>query len=160
MFMQGWPRRLADMMNVSRQYRSWRAHRIVQRLPIVDLRLTADEWDTFTGPGTAFNAAIISANGVEVGHIGFGLSPLGDRLYVHKIDIDPAHQGAGFGTSCLWWLWQRYGHAITPIHIYGSALGFWSKSCRLEPCGLVIAQELRTGHLEAEQRRWKDRPCK
>jgi len=138
--------------------RSWvtlrQASRLVGRLPPVELQCVVDPAHTWVAPGLGYRATILDDKYVDVGRVAFDVSPLNDRIYVHEIEIDQRHRRRGYGTAALWQLSQKYRQPITPIHIVGSALGFWAKARSLGPCGLIITEDLRVSEMDGERARW------
>lgn len=92
-----------------------------------------------------------------MGLVDYGINPLGDRLYINMIEIDPAQQGQGIGLSVLWRLWRTHQVPIVPLHQYTSSDVFWYRARRrFAAAGAVLEVELRGGQdLEQEQQRWQ-----
>ena len=84
----------------------------------------------------------------------FGINPLGDAIYVFQIEVDAQCRRKGFALAFLCWLYSEYGLPITPIHIVGGSVGFWSSARALPRRLLVVKDELRRGELAAEKSRW------
>jgi hypothetical protein len=86
----------------------------------------------------------IYAGATRVGSIEYGLNPILDRVYVHKIDIDDQYRANGHGMATLKLLHDQHHVPIVPVHIWGSALGFWSKAkSALARSGGSISAEIR-----------------
>jgi predicted acetyltransferase len=103
--------------------------------------------DTFAG---------IEVDGQRVGYVDYGINPLGDRVYINKIDIEDQHQRGGVGLSVMWLLWCMHQVPLVPIQEFWSSKGFWSKARRrLAAAGALIEPELHTGDLEQAQQRWQ-----
>ncbi|MBK5376209.1 N-acetyltransferase [Pseudomonas sp. TH43] len=103
--------------------------------------------DTFAG---------IEVDGQRVGYVDYGINPLGDRLYINKIEIEDQHQRGGVGLSVMWLLWRTHQVPLVPIQEFWSSKGFWYKARqRLAAAGALIDPELHTGDLEQAQQRWQ-----
>lgn len=64
----------------------------------------------FVFPGTDY-LVDIEVQGRRVGHVDYGVNPLGDRLYINMLEINPTHQRQGLGPGC----------AVEPVaHIPGA----------------------------------------
>lgn len=110
----------------------------------------------FVFPGTDYLDEIQVA-GQRVGQVDYGINPLGDRLYINMLEIDPAHQRQGIGLSVLWQLWCTHQVPIVPLYQYTSSDGFWHLARqRLGGAGGRIEAELRgSEQMEREQQRWQ-----
>ncbi|MFL6970089.1 N-acetyltransferase [Pseudomonas alvandae] len=110
----------------------------------------------FVFPGTDYLDDIEVA-GQRVGQIDYGINPLGDRLYINMIEIEPALQGQGIGLGVLWQLWLAHQVPIVPLYQYTASDGFWDRARRrFAAAGAVLAAELRgVEDLELEQLRWQ-----
>jgi hypothetical protein len=111
---------------------------------------------SFVFPGTDY-LDDIEVGGEHVGHVDYGLSPLGDRLYINMLDIDVARRKKGIGLSVLWHLWSTHQLPIVPLDQCTSSDGFWYRArLRLATAGAVLAAELRGDvQREEEQQRWQ-----
>ncbi|MGE8051308.1 hypothetical protein ACQKPT_23785 [Pseudomonas monteilii] len=92
-----------------------------------------------------------------MGSIEYGLNPILDRVYVHKIEVDDQYRANGHGLAALKILHDQHQVPIVPVHIWGSALGFWSKAkSALAKSGGSIAAEIRgEDEMDAETQRWE-----
>lgn len=110
----------------------------------------------FVFPGTDY-LDDIEVDGHRVGHVDYGVNPLGDRLYINMLEIDPAQQRKGIGLSVLWHLWRTHQVPIVPMYQYTSSDGFWYRArLRLATAGAVLAAELRGDEQrDLEQQRWQ-----
>lgn len=59
-----------------------------------------------------------------VGRVDYGLSPLGDRVYINMLEIERAQRGQGNGLAVLWQLWRTHQVPIVPLDQYTSSDGF------------------------------------
>lgn len=110
---------------------------------------------TFVFPGTDTHAGI-EVGGHRVGFVSYGVNPLGDRLYINKIEIDPAHQKKGMGLAVLWHFWLTHQVPIVPISQYGTSGGFWNLARRrFAAAGALIEPELRQCELDDAKQRWQ-----
>ncbi|VVP44663.1 N-acetyltransferase [Pseudomonas fluorescens] len=111
--------------------------------------------DNFVFPGTTYFDDI-EVGGQRVGDVIYSLNPLLDRVYIHRIDIDPTHQKQGIGLGVLWHLWLKHQVPIVPISQYGKSGGFWSLArCRFAAAGALIEPELRLCELYDAKQRWQ-----
>lgn len=110
--------------------------------------------DTFVFPGQCGHGQILKA-GRPVGNVEFSLNPLGDRLYIDMLEIDPEHRRTGLGLATLWHLWQQYQVPIVPIHQWGSSTHFWTAARqRFAAAGACLEKELRSSELDTAKQRW------
>lgn len=111
---------------------------------------------SFVFPGTDY-LDNIEVGSHPVGHVDYGINPLGDRLYINMLEIEPAHRGLGLGLSALWQLWCTHQIPIVPLDQRTSSDGFWYRARRrFEATGAVLDEELRGDqHRELEQQRWQ-----
>lgn len=93
----------------------------------------------------------------RVGHVDYGINPLGDRLYINMIEIDSTHRGQGIGKAVLWRLWRTHQAPIVPLHQYALSDGFWNLTRqRFAAAGAVLLDELRGSQdMALEQLRWQ-----
>ncbi|OZO01365.1 GNAT family N-acetyltransferase [Pseudomonas sp. IB20] len=111
--------------------------------------------DSFVFPGSDF-AANIEVNGVAVGEVDYGINPLGDRLYINEIEVEPEHRRRGIALSVLWLLFQHHQLPIVPLHQRGDSFAFWSMAReRLNAVGALIEDQIRTCELDAAKQRWQ-----
>ncbi|AZE52986.1 hypothetical protein C4K03_0813 [Pseudomonas synxantha] len=110
----------------------------------------------FVFPGTDY-LDDIEVGGHRVGHVDYGINPLGDRLYINMLEINPTHQRRGLGLGVLWNLWRTHQVPIVPLYQYTSSDGFWYRARRrFAAAGAVIKDELRgVEQMELEQQRWQ-----
>ena len=110
----------------------------------------------FVFPGTDY-FDVIKAGGQRVGHVDYGVNPMGDRLYINMLEIDPAQQRKGIGLSVLWHLWRTHQVPLVPLYQYTSSDGFWYRARRrFAAAGAVIGEEVRgIEQMELEQQRWQ-----
>lgn len=110
----------------------------------------------FVFPGTDY-LDDIEVDGQRVGHVDYGINPLGDRLYINMLEIVPAQQRQGIGLGVLWHLWLAHRVPIVPLHQYVSSDGFWYRARRrLAAAGAVLEDELRgQEQMALEQHRWQ-----
>ena len=110
----------------------------------------------FVFPGTDY-LDDVEVGGHRVGHVDYGINPLGDRLYINMLEIEPAQQGQGMGMAVLWLLWRTHQVPIVPLYQYTSSDGFWDRARRrFAAAGAVIEDELRgIQAMELEQARWQ-----
>lgn len=126
-----------------------------RNLPVVEVHLLIKEGPrTFVEPNQDFRASILNGSMEEVGAATFGKSPLDDTIYVYQIDVYPQHRRRGYALSFLSWLYCEHHLPVTPVHIVGSALGFWTAARALPDQMLIVSNELRASEMAAEKSRW------
>lgn len=97
---------------------------------------------------------------VNICWVGFGVSPLNDRIYVDGLYVNSEYQRFGYATSLLQTL---VAHAspvgkslpITALFETGSAVRFWNKLRERKLPGLLVTTDVRVGDMKAEAARWK-----
>lgn len=101
----------------------------------------------FVFPGPDISAAF-EYQGRQVGRIDFGISPLGDRLYISDFQIWFPRQGLGL--AALWRLSQHYRLPLASMHELGVFTAFWDKAeRRLRAAGVHLQRNIRTGDQKA-----------
>ncbi|WP_324729633.1 GNAT family N-acetyltransferase [Pseudomonas chlororaphis] len=125
------------------------------RLQLLTQR-TESQRGHFVFPGTDTLASIEVA-GQRVGYVDYGINPLGDRVYINMIEVQPGHQRRGIGLAVLWQLWLTHQVPIVPLYQYGSSYGFWNLARRrFAAAGALIEEELRGfEELELAKQRWQ-----
>lgn len=109
----------------------------------------------FVFPGIDFVDRIEVAD-QPVGYVDYGINPLGDRLYIDMLDIEPKYQQQGIGMAVLWRLWLTHQIPIVPLHQYGTSDGFWSRArARFAAAGALIEEQLRFCQLDDAKQRWQ-----
>lgn len=113
-------------------------------------------WGSFVFPGTDY-LDNIEVGGHPVGHVDYGLSPLGDRVYINMLEIERAQRGQGIGLAVLWQLWRTHQVPIVPLDQRTSSDGFWYRARRrFAAAGAVLGEELRGAERQIlEQQRWQ-----
>lgn len=111
---------------------------------------------SFVFPGTDY-LDNIEVGGHPVGHVDYGLSPLGDRVYINMLEIERAQRGQGIGLAVLWQLWRTHQVPIVPLDQRTSSDGFWYRARRrFAAAGAVFGDELRGDERQIlEQQRWQ-----
>lgn len=110
---------------------------------------------TFLFPGIVKKASI-AIDGQRIGDLDYGINPLGDRLYINMIKIEPKYQRQGFALAALWQLWTLHQVPLVPLHEYGSSTGFWSIArMRFASAGAVVEVQLRASQLDEAKQRWQ-----
>jgi len=111
---------------------------------------------SFVFPGTDY-LDNIEVGGHPVGHVDYGLSPLGDRVYINMLEIERAQRGQGIGLAVLWQLWRTHQVPIVPLDQRTSSDGFWYRTRRqFAAAGAVLGEELRGDERQIlEQQRWQ-----
>lgn len=111
---------------------------------------------SFVFPGTDY-LDNIEVGGHPVGHVDYGLSPLGDCVYINMLEIERAQRGQGIGLAVLWQLWRTHQVPIVPLDQRTSSDGFWYRARRrFAAAGAVLGDELRGDEQKIlEQQRWQ-----
>ncbi len=110
----------------------------------------------FVYPGANFIDSIqIAEQGV--GYVDYGISPLGDRLYINRIKVEPDRQLHCIGLHVLWLLWLKHGLPIVPLSHNPLSDDCWDRTrVRLAAAGAQIGEELRSDEqMMLEQQRWQ-----
>jgi len=97
--------------------------------------------------------------------VGFGVSPLGDCVYVSDLKVDQPYRRRGYASALLAEVALYAGGGsslpITPLHISNAAYAFWAVLRQEARSGLLITRDVRFSEMEAEQERWRHlRPIK
>ena len=130
---------------------------VVKIIPDIELLTvqTPSEPKTFLYPAPNLYSRI-RVDGKPVGSVDYGLNPLEDRVYIHKIDIAPEYQRRGYALAALALIAAEHKIPIIPVHIWGFAIGFWSKArSHLQALGFEIGPEIRCSQLNEEAARWQ-----
>lgn len=111
---------------------------------------------SFVFPGTDY-LDNIEVGGHPVGHVDYGLSPLGYRVYINMLEIERAQRGQGIGLAVLWQLWRTHQVQIVPLDQRTSPDVFWYRArWRFAAAGAVLGEELRGDERQIlEQQRWQ-----
>ncbi|WP_330208504.1 N-acetyltransferase [Pseudomonas sp. Z13] len=105
----------------------------------------------FVYPGANFIDSIQIAD-QSVGYVDYGINPLGDRLYINRIKVEPGRQQQYIGLHVLWLLWLKHGLPIVPLN---QNTGYRTRR-RLVAAGAQIGDELRSDEqMRLEQLRWQ-----
>ncbi|NMZ42857.1 GNAT family N-acetyltransferase [Pseudomonas proteolytica] len=143
--------------SIRRFFRGRHGTSVNSRAPHIHLvnQLTESYPGRFVYPGTDF-VDDIELDGQRVGYVDYGINPLGDRLYINMLDIEPEHQRQGIGLSVLWTLWSTHQIPIVPLHQYASSDTFWDLAReRFAAAGALIEDEIRVNQLDAAKERWQ-----
>lgn len=120
--------------------------------PELVVKATLDHFRVPTAPSPSGAATFYTGAGEAVGTVQFGLSPLGDRVYVYDIRVEDAHRRCGYATAMLWHLAREYGQPITPVRLLHAASAFWNHARSLAGEGMLVTETV--WDLEAEITRW------
>ncbi|WP_456017464.1 GNAT family N-acetyltransferase, partial [Pseudomonas fluorescens] len=128
---------------------------IARQIHLVNER-TESPPGNFVYPGSDYTDGIEVA-GQRVGQVDYGINPLGDRLYINMIEVQPEHRKQGIGLAVLWHLWCTHRLPIVPLDQRTSSDGFWYRARqRLAAAGAVLEAELRGDEQrDLEQQRWQ-----
>lgn len=91
--------------------------------------------------------------------VGFGVSPLTDRIYVDGLHVQEALRRQGYASTLLVAVVQMASPpgkplAVTPLHELSSSREFWQRLRTGRVSGLVVTEDLCAGELAHERRRW------
>ena len=137
-------------------FQRWRADQLDRQAADVTLQILRREClrGNFVFPGPDLSAAV-QHQGVTVGSLNYGISPLNDRVYISDFKIRAAHQRAGLGQAALWRLVRDHGLPLATLHEVGTSTGFWSKvEKRFAGAGVDVLRDIRTGDQADEMARW------
>lgn len=91
--------------------------------------------------------------------VGFGVSPLADRVYVSDLHVDELHRRRGYATALLAEVARYAGKgiplAVTPLHESIAAHRFWTVLRAEARDGLIVTRDVRVSEMESEQQRWR-----
>lgn len=93
--------------------------------------------------------------------VGFGVSPLQDRIYVDCLWVHEPFRREGYASALLLGLTERVSPsedrlAITALHEVQTSRGFWvSLRAGLVP-GLTVTFDLRVPEMAQEAKRWRE----
>jgi hypothetical protein len=127
----------------------------IERLPAIKLTTTANHYKSFTAPNPDYKATIHRADGKQIGTAAYALSPLDDRVYLFRIEIEAVHRRRGYGLALLWYLAKTYERPITPVHQAIGSYEFWFAARRMEAAGLVVTTDVRISEMDDEASRWQ-----
>jgi hypothetical protein len=126
----------------------------IERLPAITVAATANHYKSFTAPNPDYKATIRRPTGDRIGTAAYALSPLDDRVYLFRVEIEAAHRRQGYGLALLWYLARTYERPITPVHQAIGSYEFWSAARQLEAAGLVVTGDVRISEMDDEASRW------
>lgn len=115
---------------------------------------------SFVAPNPWMTAIGKQANSVEVCRVGFGISPINDRIYVDGLIVVEEYRRQGFASALLYAVAAHHHVAgqllqITALHEVWSASAFWASLRDGRQHGLSVTSDLRGGEMEGERRRWQ-----
>lgn len=134
--------------------RAWLAKRRLERLPVISVTTVANYHQAWTSPNPDLTATAWNGNGDTVGTIGYQLSPLGDKVYVFRIDVPEARRRRGYGLALLRHLASTYELPMTAVMELWSAKSFWNAARKLAAPGFLVTPDLATGDMDAEASSW------
>lgn len=124
-----------------------------RRLPSIELREQLDYFMAWARPEPLRHAGIHAGDGRQVGTVSYSVSPLRDRVYVFEIKTTERRQG--YGLQAVLAVAERYDMPVTPVHIVGSAIGFWEAAGRhLALHGRCLTDEVRCSEMDREAAKW------
>lgn len=94
--------------------------------------------------------------------VGFGVSPLLDRIYVDGLEVNEAYRRRGYASALLNALVEATSPpqtrlAITALHEVWSSNGFWEALRAGAVPGLQVTQDVRASEMDHEAQRWRAR---
>lgn len=93
-----------------------------------------------------------------VARLTFGVSPLGDRVYVDEMHVEESHRRQRFGSALLLHVAStaRPGVVlpVTALHEVGTSLPFWNALRAGAVPHLLVTRDLRVSEMPIEARRW------
>ena len=129
-----------------------RTQRTPERPPFLVVNATRDHFRAPTAPSPSATATLHSDDGEKVGSAQYGLSPLGDRVYVYDIYVAAEHRRCGYATAFLWHLSRQHTQPITPVRVLHAATAFWENARALASAAMVVTETV--WDLDAEAGRW------
>lgn len=115
---------------------------------------------SFVEPNPWLCCKAVAADGQHIGRVNFGVSPLGDRVYVDNLAVDADFQRKGYATSILLAVVRDSSPPsgtlpVTALHEVWASNGFWSKLRAGGVSGLTVTQDVRASEMCKEAERWK-----
>jgi len=100
------------------------------------------------------------ADGAPVCRVGFGISPINDRIYVDGLNVDEEFRRCGYGGALLLAVVNLHRSGgrrlpITALEETWSASAFWNSLRNGRIPGLQVTADLRASELDDERRRWR-----
>lgn len=137
----------------------WRNSR---KLPDLDVAIqVAFEQGSFVFPNPWMRATgSLPGSPTAICSVGFGVSPLQDRVYVDDLKVQEPYQRRGFARALLLQVAQRASPQIgvlsmTPLHELWASSEFWDALRAGAVPGLVVTRDVRVSEMDEEARRWR-----
>lgn len=114
-----------------------------------------EPWQTAVGA--------LAETGDSVCRVGFGVSPLRDRIYVDGLYVHEGHRQRGCAAALLLAVVDLISVdgdprlSLTPLHEVGTSTAFWHVLRQGRVPGLLVTRDVRVSEMAAESQRWKDR---
>lgn len=127
------------------------------------LQITAhekfDRQSSFVRPNPWMHAVgTLPGSSEPVCKVGYGVSPLNDRIYVDGLEVHDDFREQGYATELLVRLSRMAGGdrllPLTAMRETWLAHGFWDTLRERRPHGLVVTQDIRGEELDEEKKRW------
>lgn len=135
------------------------------RLPHLDVKIELDfESGSFVAPQPWQRArGRIADQSEAICRVGFGVSPLLDRIYVDGLEVDARYRRKGYASALLKALVDKVSPPakplrITPLHEVWAAHEFWSSLRAGAVPGLVVTTDVRVSEMDEEAQRWRAQP--
>lgn len=94
--------------------------------------------------------------------VGFGVSPIFDRIYVDGLHVEPEYRRKGYATSLLLEIVDsvaRSNHSkrlpITALHEVWTSQLFWNALRSGRTPGLEVTSDIRVAEMHDEAKRWQ-----
>lgn len=124
-------------------------------LPSFTLQVAFNHAKCMTSPNPNRNATVLGHDGGRVGYVSYAVSPLFDRLYLFKIEIDEAFRRQRYGLAIIRYLVSHYQLPLTTIHELGKSHMFWAAARHmLAPLGCAITT-ISFSEMDQEGVRWR-----
>lgn len=151
MFIANWLRRLRSSVR-----------RVTRPLSALDVIVeVAFEQGSFVAP-QPWQRAIgrLPGGQEEVCRVGFGVSPLRDRIYVDGLAVAEPYRRQGYASALLKTMVDRMSPQgqrlpVTALHEVWASNGFWSALREGAVPGLVVTRDVRASEMAEEARRWR-----
>lgn len=132
------------------------------RLPHLDVQIEVQfENGSFVAPQPWQRATgRIADHSEPICRVGFGVSPLLDRVYVDGLEVDERYRRKGYASALLKALVDKVSPPatalqVTPLHEVWAAHEFWSSLRAGAVPGLVVTTDVRASQMEQEAQRWR-----
>lgn len=130
------------------------------KLPVlnVEVQLAVPQC-TFVAPNPWMRACVRLTSGEAVCRLGFGVSPINDRIYIDGLSVEASHRRRGYATALVFAVafMHRSAGRLLPITALHEALdghAFWDALRAGRVAGLQVTKDVRASEVNGERQRW------